>query len=860
MIRLPLKGQTLFLLIVILTLLQGSDNYLFGQDQELTLNEKDYFEMSGLNVMVFDDFYPEGHQGGVSIIQNGKRIATNGDIRLGPAPGQWQPLPKKGDRTVDHTNQCISMTMSYPDSSRHRQGFNPMIYSDLQFDYKVNVEAEGQSFRITVDLEEPLPEKWIGKVGFNLELFPGLLYGKYYYMEDSSGIFPRQANGPMRRNAEGELHIRPMAEGKTLTIAPEDDARRMKIKSLNGELTLLDGRGKHNNGWFVVRSTVPEGATNNAIEWVVTPHAKPTWKYKPLIHISQVGYHPRQDKTAVVELDKRENTFKEVQLRRILPNGETETVLSKKVDPWGQFLRYQYIKFDFSNITKEGIYRVAYGDEQTRPFEISSDIYNRHVWQPTLEYFLPVQMCHMRVNDKYRVWHGLCHMDDALRAPDHINHFDGYSQGDINNEKYDELEHVPGLNQGGWHDAGDYDLRVESQSGTVLLLSLTYENFQVDYDQTMIDQKNNHVEIHHPDGKPDVLQQIEHGVLAVLEGYKQLGKDYRGIIVPTLRQYVHLGDASTMTDNKVATPDEETENYEGLWYTKVANRYSKIYDPLMQTDEIEKVENQLDDRLVFTDENPSRTYHSISGLAAAARVLKGYNDSLASECLSMAEQLWEALAKTEDRGGSNKIQALAELILTTGKKEYKDSLKEMLPQIRKNARSAGWTLGRVMPLMNDQAFVQEVREVMDVLQEEIEQEEQQNPFGVPYEPNIWGAGWGIQEFGMEQYFLHTGWPDLFDNDLMLNALNFVLGCHPGQNTASFASGVGSNSLTVAYGVNRADWSFIPGGVGSGTALIRPDFPEMKKWPYFWQQTEYVMGGGGTNYMFLVLAAQQLLNE
>ena len=47
---------------------------------------------------------------------------------------------------------------------------------------------------------------------------------------------------------------------------------------------------------------------------------------------------------------------------------------------------------------------------------------------------------------------------------------------------------------------------------------------------------------------------------------------------------------------------------------------------------------------------------------------------------------------------------------------------------------------------------------------------------------------------------------------MLSALNFILGCHPGVNTASFTSGVGSNSVTVAYGVNRADWSFIPGGV------------------------------------------------
>ena len=95
---------------------------------------------------------------------------------------------------------------------------------------------------------------------------------------------------------------------------------------------------------------------------------------------------------------------------------------------------------------------------------------------------------------------------------------------------------------------------------------------------------------------------------------------------------------------------------------------------------------------------------------------------------------------------------------------------------------------------------------------------------------------------------------------MLNALNFVLGCHPGSNTTSFVSGVGTNSLTVAYGINRADWSYIPGGVGSGTALIRPDFPELKVWPFFWQQSEYVVGGGGSNFMFLALAAHQILND
>jgi hypothetical protein len=113
---------------------------------------------------------------------------------------------------------------------------------------------------------------------------------------------------------------------------------------------------------------------------------------------------------------------------------------------------------------------------------------------------------------------------------------------------------------------------------------------------------------------------------------------------------------------------------------------------------------------------------------------------------------------------------------------------------------------------------------------------------------------------VRQYYLNKAFPDIFPIDYMYNALNFILGVHPGSNTTSFASGVGARSTTVAYGANRADWSYIPGGVSSGTALIRPDFPELLDWPFLWQQQEYVMGGGATNFMFLVLAADKLLNK
>lgn len=146
--------------------------------------------------MAFDDIYPEGHQGGVSIIMHGHRIATNGDIRLEHTPGQWQPVPKQRNRTVDEKNNEIVSYMSYPDSSRHMVGFNPMIYPDLHFNYTVRVKGEGNSVRVTVDLDRPIPAEYAGKVGFNMELFPGALFGKSWLMDGQSGIFPRQPNGP----------------------------------------------------------------------------------------------------------------------------------------------------------------------------------------------------------------------------------------------------------------------------------------------------------------------------------------------------------------------------------------------------------------------------------------------------------------------------------------------------------------------------------------------------------------------------------------------------------------------------------------------------------------------------------------
>src|SRR5208337_2285829 len=102
-----------------------------GQGPMLRLNDKEYFELPGLNVMAFQDIYPEGHQAGVSIIQNGVRVATNGDIRLDPTPGQWQPMPKQDKREVQKEANEIITWLSYPDPARNRKGYNPIDYPDL---------------------------------------------------------------------------------------------------------------------------------------------------------------------------------------------------------------------------------------------------------------------------------------------------------------------------------------------------------------------------------------------------------------------------------------------------------------------------------------------------------------------------------------------------------------------------------------------------------------------------------------------------------------------------------------------------------------------------------------------------------
>jgi hypothetical protein len=794
-----------------------------------TVNEQEYLETQGFNVLVFHNYYPEGDQGGIEFIHHDERTASNGFINVDLPQGQRLPRPVKAERSVIGEKNEIQAIVTTP---------------EYDFSYTVRVWPENDKIRLSVDLEKPIPAEWKGKATFDLQLFPVTYFGKTYQLGDVSGVFPVEALGPVESLPDGRSRPVPLAQGKKLLIAPESETCRLQIEQLNGELSLIDERNTTLGGWIIVRSEIPEGVGKGAVEWVITPTIIPGWLHKPVIGISQTGYHPAQQKRAVIELDQRVPEPGKALLRKIDNDGKIKEVKAGKPEKWGKFLRYNYVVFDFSEVRDPGLYTVSYGVCNSEPFRIGSDVYQRSVWQPTLEIYFPVQMCHMRVRDRSRVWHGACHLDDARQAPLSTTLPDSYRTYATTETRFRPNDHIPGLNRGGWHDAGDNDLAAGSQAQTTLFLALAGEAFGINVDQTTVEQDNLFVQLRKPDGIPDLQQQIEHGVLNLLSGYRTTGHSYAGII-ETFEGRSFLGDVASVSDQL-------------------------IYDPSLKPDEIRgNRSGKDDDRWAVTNKDTSLEYEVITALVAASRILRGYNDGLADECLSTAVRAYN-YEQTHDpviqpnayvprHHEWQEVHATCELLITTRQKQYKDRLAELLPVIREAPDEVGWSAARAMDLVGDGNFKNGLKEALQDYKADLDSALASNPFGVPWRPRVWGIGWDIQEYAVAQYYLSKAFPQLFDRENVCRVVNYVLGCHPGSNT-SFVSAVGARSIIPAYGFNMHWWSYIPGGMVSGTALIQPDFPEMKEpFPYLWQQTEYVMPGAAS-YIFCVLAADKLLNE
>ena len=805
--------------------------YVSARNAQLKLNDKEYFETNGLNILVFNNRYEalfsDPKISGVELIHHGERTVTNGDVRLSDTPEQWDPIPEFVEKRVDEKNGTIETLLRYP---------------KYNFDYSIKVQREKEGVRLTVNLKNPLPQALVGKAGFNLEFLPAAYFEKSYIMDQQTGTFPLYPGGLKEINNKAQASL--LAAGKHLVAAPDDPLHRVSIQSSGTELRLFDGRGKAQNGWFVVRSLIPAGKTGTVIDWHLSANVQPVWIRPPMIAHSQIGYHPDQKKVAFIELDKNDKRRPKARLLKVTPGGDLVEVFKAKPEKWGRYARYDYVTFDFTGEHEPGVYVIEYGNEKTAPFRIAQDVYNS-AWHPTLDVFMPIQMDHVLVNEAYRVWHGASHMDDALQAPVNHEHFDLYAQGPTTETRFKPGEHIPGLNIGGWYDAGDYDIRTESQYSAVDNLVNIWESFHLTRDTTTVDYPRKYVDLHVADGKPDLLQQIEHGTLALLAQHRVFGRAIPGIIVPDISQYTHLGDAITMTDNM-------------------------IYDPKMGELESNGIKSgKFDDRWAFTGYSSALNYGSIAALAAASRALKGYNDKLADESLAMATKGWKKEQSQKPKmfrhgnvtGGdlnSEMFKAAVQLLITTHDKTYAKAVNEILPKLGERFGFNVIPAIQAIPFM-DADYATKVKTMVQPAMQRINGMVAENPFGVPITTGGWAGNGFVIYYGITNYYLHKAFPDLADSEPVFRSLNYLFGSHPGSNI-SFVSNVGTRSKKVAYGSNRADFSFISGGVVPGVLRVKPDFPENKEnWPFFWGENEYVINMGPI-YIFLVNAARDLLNE
>jgi endoglucanase len=759
---------------ICLLLALTSATSLFGADFAMKVTDKNYLDTQGFSVFLYDSTYHpvfvDQKNTAMEMILHGARIATNGDVRLMPTPEQWDLVATLKGRDADKTNNRLTAKLAFP---------------TFDLNYTLEVEAEPGGVKVSINLDKPLPEKLAGRAGFNLEFLPSIYMGKAYLVDGTkAGIFPRTPDDPMVKvlplsdepkkayyledwdKSKGYTQPLPFAEGKSITLGVDDALARVNVQSDTADLMLFDGRNRAQNGWFVLRSLIPSGKTTGAIVWHIRPDVIPNWTRPPMIAHSQVGYAPDFPKVAVLELDPKYSGPKTAKVLRLMEDGSYKQVFEGRITPSTPWLRYVYSKFDFTSVKDPGLYVIEYADQRTAPFPISRDAY-ANIWQDSLDHHIAEQMDHVSVREGYRMWHGASHLDDGRMAPVVGEQFDGWNQATATDGKYKGGDHIPGMNVGGWYDAGDYDLEEPAQLNVIQSLALAYREFNLKNDELTVDEAARSVEMHRPDGVPDTVEQVRHGALLILAQFHNIGHAIRGTHEPDLRQYTQLGDGASKTDGR-------------------------IYDPKLGPNEVKgDYSGKPDDRWIFTTNNPYFQWNAIAALAASADVLKGWDDALAKDCLDTAIKAWNeekshptpdqsangfgggapaggvlaasqgAVSGTRNgqdnsgastssgatsaptappagfgRGGFGVGQdwaaALELTIATNGAEPYKTRLKELFPQMITTQQMGfrGWTAVRALPYL-DAREKDQLREAVKAYVADLDKQLAATPFGVP---------------------------------------------------------------------------------------------------------------------------------
>lgn len=627
--------------------------------------------------------------------------------------------------------------------------------------FEQTMEIAGDRVRVTIRRIGAWPEGTWG--GMRILLPVGRYGGARYRADGAEHVFPIDHSRDHR-----------FPRGLSRLECNLDDASLNVVFESDGRISIGDHR-RYRAPFYVVSIGLPTGA-QDTVEFSIGLPELPDGPPHRAVRWSRIGYPIAGEKFVMLEWDKgapRPDGAARLERRGGEVVKEGSFGPTQSVD----HIQGQYAAFDFTDVREPGDYRVLWSGGKTDWFPIRANVFEDRLWQATLDYFIPFEMCHADVNlGRGVTGHPKCHRDDGARVAARHKGPDGFVAQDAEGTPYAAGQHIE-CAVGGWHDAGDYDLNVPAQSYVTWMLALAYEEFGLERDVATLDVAGKTFVQGTPDGVADVVQQVEWGIAWLLTMQQEDGRVYNGICAENGQRRGELGK---VTDGRPGTGDE---------------------------------------RLVYIDYHADCQLNFIIATAAASRVLREGRPELSARCLAAARRAFvyfrshpeiyqpgsyvDSSFKGKERDASV-IAAAAELYLTTKDEAYLGVVKELagsLPDLKLD-----WPLPRqtgpkgfryAPPFLVRLAAVIPDGDLKDILVATCRRaaKKKASQCGVQPWPFLWYhfGEWGNSGVSLSRAF-DTYWlsriaPDLLPPESVLRNMLWIYGLRPVNDTV-FVIGLG----------------------------------------------------------------------
>ena len=215
----------------------------------------------------------------------------------------------------------------------------------------------------------------------------------------------------------------------------------------------------------------------------------------PAIKVNTVGYPTGWKKIAIFNIEPNGAVVVSDSGKEVLKIGE-EMVDARGTDEASKDPVWQV---DLSSLKSPGKYIIENGEFKSDPFAIGEDIYTESMIAGLKSFYF--QRTRTALKEPYAKWKGNSY---TRKKASHVHDDVGWDL-----EDYPKKERKWKV-EGGWHDAGNYDMYIPSTAPSAQALLMAYE-----WNPKMFDDKSLNIP-ESGNGIPDILDEVKWGLIWIL--------------------------------------------------------------------------------------------------------------------------------------------------------------------------------------------------------------------------------------------------------------------------------------------------------------------------------------------------------